>query len=214
MVSSNSIPIQSAESSNFHTTGLNSRETLNSKEKIISIQAPLIEACKQNNAAAQKQLYDTHVRAMFGTCLRMIGHREDAQDVLQDAFIAAFKGIQNFNGKSTFWAWLKRIVINKCINHLNRKNILVFEETSDHTADELQEADDDLELSTERIQKAIKQLPVGCRTVFVMKVLEGFDHKEISEVTGISVGTSKSQFNRARTLLQVELKDLKKWKIR
>ncbi len=208
MVNSNSISIQSSESSNFHTVGSKNKERLNSKDKIIAIQTPLIEACKKNDAEAQKKLYDMHVRAMFGTCLRMVGHREDAQDVLQDAFIAAFRGIQNFNGQSTFGAWLKRIVINKCINHLNRKNILVFEETSDHNAGELQKSDDDLELSTARIQKAISELPVGCRTVFVMKVLEGFDHQEIAEVTGISIGTSKSQFSRARSLLQVELKDL------
>lgn len=209
MVSSNSVSIRSKESSNFHTTGSNSKERLNSKDKIIALQEPLIAACKRNDATAQKKLYDAHVRAMFGTCLRMIGQREDAQDILQEAFIAAFKGIQKFNGQSTFGAWLKRIVINKCINHLNRKKILVFEATSEHIAGESQEMNDDLNISTERIQKAIAELPVGCRTVFVMKALEGFDHQEIAEVTGISVGTSKSQFNRARTLLQVELKDLK-----
>lgn len=209
MVSSNSVSIRSKESSNFHSTGSNSKERLNSKDKIIALQEPLIAACKRNDATAQKKLYDTHVRAMFGTCLRMIGQREDAQDILQDAFIAAFKGIQNFNGQSTFGAWLKRIVINKCINHLNRKKVLVFEATSEPIAGESQEMNDDLNISTERIQKAIAELPVGCRTVFVMKALEGFDHQEIAEVTGISVGTSKSQFNRARTLLQVELKDLK-----
>lgn len=209
MVSSNSVSIRSKESSNFHTIGSNSKERLNSKDKIIALQEPLITACKRNDATAQKKLYDAHVRAMFGTCLRMIGQREDAQDVLQDSFIAAFKGIQNFNGQSTFGAWLKRIVINKCINHLNRKKILVFEATSESIAGESLETNDDLDISTERIQKAIAELPVGCRTVFVMKALEGFDHQEIAEVTGISVGTSKSQFNRARTLLQVELKDLK-----
>lgn len=209
MVSSNSASIDSKESSNFHSIGVNSKERLNSKDKIIELQAPLISASKRNDADAQKKLYDTHVRAMFGTCLRMLGQREDAQDVLQESFVAAFRGIQNFNGQSTFGAWLKRIVINKCINHLNRKNILVFDETAGKNAGEGLEFDDDLEIDIERIKKAIDGLPVGCRTVFVMKVMEGFDHKEIAEVTGISVGTSKSQYSRARQLLQVALKDLK-----
>jgi RNA polymerase sigma-70 factor (ECF subfamily) len=210
MVTSNSVSIQSKESSNFHSIGAKNKGNLNSKDKIIALQTPLIEACKRNDAEAQKKLYDSHVRAMFGTCLRMTGQREDAQDVLQESFIAAFKGIQNFNGQSTFGAWLKRIVINKCINHLNKKRILVFENVPETVEGELIEEDDEIVLTTQRIQQAIMELPVGCRTVFVMKVLEGFDHKEIAEVTGISVGTSKSQFNRARQLLQIALKDLRK----
>jgi RNA polymerase sigma factor (sigma-70 family) len=209
MARTQKLNVGSEEMSNFHSIGQQKKVKLKVKEKFIDINQHLVDACKRNDAQAQQELYQKYCNAMFNTCKRMIGNREDAQDVLQDSFIAAFKSIDNFNGTASFGAWLKRIVINKCINHLNRKKKIQFESISNQTEGEFHEdAERELEFSTQQINDAISKLPTGCRMVFVMKAMEGFDHGEIAQALEIKVGTSKSQFNRARTLLQESLMEL------
>jgi len=210
MANTNRIQIQSEEMTNFHPIGNKKKVKLKSKDQIIDIHKELIAGCKRNEAKAQKELYLQYSVAMFNTCKRMLNSREDAQDVLQESFIAAFKGIKNFNGKSTFGAWLKRIVINKCINHLNRQKIVRFEQLSTQTEGEHNKDDQPLEVNTVLINTAIQKLPTGCRMVFVMKAMEGYDHQEIAQSLDIKIGTSKSQYSRARLLLQESLKEIQK----
>lgn len=144
---------------------------------------------------------------MFNVCLRMVSQRDAAEDVLQEAFLKAFTRIDSFKFESTFGAWLKRIVVNTTINHLRKKKVetdylddlqnpqeAVHEDESGFLDEEM--------LNTAAIQKAMKGLPEGYKVVFSLYAIEGYDHKEIAGILGISDGTSKSQYNRARKKLK------------
>ena len=149
---------------------------------------------------------------MFGTCLRMCASREDAEDVLQGSFADVFGKLHYFRGESTVGAWIKRIVINNCLNHLKRRRVR-FDELRDDHVDPAGEASNgafaeppDLESATgyavDRIKRAVAELPSGYRTVLTLYLFEGFDHAEIARVLGISEQTSKSQYSRARRRLR------------
>lgn len=145
---------------------------------------------------------------MFNVCLRMVPQRDVAEDVLQEAFLKAFTRIDSFKFDSTFGAWLKRIVVNTAINYLRKKKVETdYLDDLQHQAEMLPEEEDsgflDEELlNTAAIQKAVSKLPEGYRVVFSLYAIEGYDHGEISEILGISNGTSKSQYNRAKTKLK------------
>lgn len=148
-------------------------------------------------------LYKLYSKAMFNVCLRIVNNDGDAEDVLQESFVSAFKNLKSFKGDSAFGAWLKRIVINKSLNFLKRRTI---EATS---MDELPDvADDDYvdfnenSLTVDRIKTAMGKLPEGYRMVFSLYLFEGYDHGEIGEILGISESTSKSQFNRSKKKLK------------
>ena len=139
---------------------------------------------------------------MFNICMRMTGNRSNAEDILQDAFIIAFRSLHQLKEEAQFGGWLKRIVVNECIR-FSRKNIIWNEwEEERHN----QVADEEPEwwktVSFEIIHNEIKALPDGCRQVFNLYVVEDLGHKEIAERMGISESTSKSQYHRARTLLR------------
>ncbi|MEQ8927832.1 MAG: RNA polymerase sigma factor [Fulvivirga sp.] len=167
----------------------------------------IIDECLRGNRAAQHQLYRLYSKAMYNVSFRIVKNSGDAEDVLQDAFVSAFKNLKSFKGESSFGAWLKRIVINKSLNFLNKRSIDV---TPLENLPEYGEEDEETfygELSVERIKDAVEKLPEGYRLVFSLYLLEGYDHSEIGEILGISESTSKSQFNRSkkklRELLQV-----------
>lgn len=138
---------------------------------------------------------------MLNTAFRIVGDRDDAQDVLQDAFISAFSNIDSYREEATFGAWLKRIVINRALSHLKKnRNTDLMEEGFDIIEESKPEVG--VELSVEQVREAIMQLPVGFRMVLSMFLLEGYDHIEISEILNISVSTSKTQYMRARLKLK------------
>ena len=143
---------------------------------------------------------------MFNICTRILGDRAAAEDALQEAFISAFNKLHTFEGRSSFGAWIKRIVVNKCLSQLNKRKIFT-EQLDEGLVDEATE--DPLtgqwELSSEQVYQAIKGLPEGCRVIFTLYQLEGYDHQEISEILNISISTSKSQFHRAKKLLRERL---------
>lgn len=136
----------------------------------------------------------------------MMNNREDAEDILQEAFTECFANIVSFRFESTFGAWLKSIVINRCINQIKkRKPDLVFDDTlPDYpdVSDNIEEA----ELDYKKVAKAIENLPDGYRVVLNLYLLEGYDHSEISQILGISESTSKTQYMRAREKLRKTLK--------
>ncbi len=162
----------------------------------------LIEKCRKNDGSAQKELYQRYSQAMFNICTRMLPDSGQAHDVLQEAFITVFTQINQFKGKS-FAAWIKRIVINKCINEIKRSQKIVWEKIDAYDVQEEKEEPLNVDFST--INACIKDLPQGCRMVFVLKVMEGYDHQEIADQLSISVSTSKSQLARAKQLLRVSL---------
>jgi RNA polymerase sigma factor (sigma-70 family) len=143
---------------------------------------------------------------MFGICMRMLNHREDAEDILQESFADVFDKLNGFRFESSFGSWAKRIVINKCINHLNKKRPdLQFEADVKETESNDEQVDyEKLKLQVEQVKRAISQLPDGYRIIFSLYALEGYDHEEISGILGISESTSKTQYMRAK----VKIKDL------
>ena len=175
------------------------------------IHKDLIESCKKGNSKSQYQLYKNYSKAMFNICYRMMNNREEAEDMLQEAFTECFINLDTFRYESSFGAWLKKVVIHKCINELKRrKTELVFSENLDlfrkTDRNESNEDDDDIDFSVNKIMKAIEKLSDGYRIVFSMYLLEGYDHGEISEILGISESTSKSQYMRAKRKIKEIIK--------
>jgi RNA polymerase sigma-70 factor (ECF subfamily) len=151
---------------------------------------------------------------MYNTCFRIVGVAEDAEDIMQEAFLSAYGKIDTYSGKVSFGAWLKKIVINKSLDLLkSRKRIFEpVDEESEHKylADDQKDFTDDTDyekISVDRIRDAIQSLPDGYRLVLSLHLLEGYDHEEIAEILNISSSTSRSQFTRARQKLVELLKN-------
>lgn len=165
----------------------------------LDIHKDIIEKSKKGNRQAQYRLYQLYAKAMYNTSYRMMSSQMEAEDMLQEAFTEAFMKLDTFRYESTFGAWLKRIVINKCINEIKRRkadlqyveDISVFGERED--AEEVQ-----AELKVEDIKKAMMQLPDGSRMIFSLYLLEGYDHREIAQILKVSESNSKSQYMRAK----------------
>jgi RNA polymerase sigma-70 factor (ECF subfamily) len=164
------------------------------------IHKTLIEASKKGDNRARKQLYELYARAMFNICCRMMNNREDAEDILQEAFVQAFIKLETFRYDSTFGAWLKRIVINTCINAINKRKVdLLLTDDMYYFGDRSDDEEmNDLPLTVKDVEKAMQQLPEGGRVVFSLYLLEGYDHVEIAQILGITESTSKSQYMRAK----------------
>lgn len=162
----------------------------------------LIEGCLNRQRTAQFDLFEQYKTAMFSTLYRMLGDHDDAQDALQDGFVEVFKRITDFRKESTLGAWIKTIMVRQAIGKLRKQR---FTEDIDETPDLPFTPPD--EMSGAAIEQAILQLPEGCRAVFLMIEVEGYAHKEVAEMLGISEGTSKSQLFYAKKLLRNLLKD-------
>ncbi|WP_235016445.1 RNA polymerase sigma factor [Aquimarina sp. AU474] len=162
----------------------------------------LVEKCKTGNTSSQFELYGLYVDAMYNVGLRFLGNKEEAEDIVQDSFVDAFKNLNNFKYDSSFGAWLKRIVINKSINRLKAKKIpLVSMETHEFylTDEEPLEATETVDVK--KVQWGIAKLPDGYQQIINLYLIEGYDHVEIGEILGISTSTSKSQYHRAKKKL-------------
>lgn len=140
---------------------------------------------------------------MYNVGFRITGNEDDASDVLQESFISAFRNLDKYRGDATFGSWLKRIVVNKAINSLNKRKEERLPE-NDHWDVPEEEAPVTYGegLTVDRVKRAIEQLPDGYRSVLSLYLMEGYDHQEIGEIMGISESTSKSQLNRAKSKLR------------
>jgi RNA polymerase sigma-70 factor (ECF subfamily) len=166
----------------------------------IYIHAPLIEDCRKGNRKAQFRLYEQYSIAMYNLAYRILNNREDAEDILQEAFVECFRNLDSFRFESTFGAWLKKIIVNKCLNHIKKKKIdLTLCETLPTT---IYEEEEEVIYETRKIFKSIELLPDGYRIILTLYLLEGYDHSEISQILGISESTSKSQYSRAKEKLK------------
>jgi RNA polymerase sigma factor (sigma-70 family) len=165
----------------------------------------LIRGCTKGDRAIQKALYDGYCRKMMVVCLRYAPTREEAEDILQEGFVKVFTKIHSFRGESKLETWITRIMINTALTHQQQKFYLMpmvsNEDAHLPESEEISLAGFHL---TELIS-IIQSLPDGCRVVFNLFAIEGYGHKEIAEMLGISEGTSKSQFSRARSLLKMKL---------
>jgi RNA polymerase sigma factor (sigma-70 family) len=171
----------------------------------------LIELCRRGDRKAQFEIYRLYHAAMYNTALRIVGDPDDAEDVMQEAFLKAFVKIRTYRGEVSFGAWLKKIVVNKSLDFLRlRKNQLSLEEVGEIelTEEEPSEPQETVP-RVEEIREAIRMLPEGYRIVLSLILLEGYDHEEVSEILQISNATSRTQFHRAKRKLQ-ELIELKR----
>lgn len=173
------------------------------------IKDDLVEQCKRGHIPGFQALYNKYCKAMYNTSLRIVNNADDAEDVLQEAFTDAFRSLNDFNYRSTFGAWLKRIVINKSINILRRRkfDLVDIDHPDVYTKPEDEAIDEqEIELRVNAVKNSIKQLPDGYRTVITLYLLEGYDHEEIAEILGITHNTVRTQYVRAKQKLLFLLK--------
>lgn len=169
----------------------------------LNIHEALIDECRRGSRKAQFRLYELYSKAMYNAAYRILNNREEAEDMLQEAFTECFRNIGSFRSDSTFGAWLKRIVVNKCINRLRKRETeLVY--VDDYRPVERAEEEPPAASwpDTSVIARAVEQLPDGYRVVFSLYLLEGYDHSEISQIMNISESTSKTQYLRAKEKLK------------
>ena len=169
----------------------------------------LIESCTEGDRAAQKVLYDRLAPRMFPVCIRYVGDRETAEDVLQDGFVTLFTHLKSYKGEGSFEGWARKIFVTTALMELRKKDALKMSEDLEavrgmktDTASQLQN------IGYKDLMRIITQLPPGFRTVFNMYAIEGYSHKEIGEELGISETTSRTQLSRARIWLQNKLKEI------
>jgi RNA polymerase sigma factor (sigma-70 family) len=166
----------------------------------VYIHAPLIEECRKGNSKAQFRLYNQYSKAMFNLAYRILNNREDAEDIVQEAFIECFRNLGSFRFESTFGAWLKKILVNKCINQIKKKKIDLT--LTENLPAVIYEEEEEVIYDTGKIFKGIEMLPDGYRVILTLYLLEGYDHSEISQILEISESTSKSQYSRAKEKLR------------
>src|SRR6185312_6024179 len=182
---------------------------MNAKSAALEVTEPilydeLVERCKRGDSRGFAELYQKYARAMYNTSLRIVNHTGDAEDVLQEAFTDAFRSLEDFHYKSTFGAWLKRIVINKSINLLRKRrmDLIDIEKTNvGYLPEEADEDEDERALKVEEIKKAVARLPNGYRTVLTLYLFEGYDQEEIAEILQVSHATVRTQYMRAKQKL-------------
>ena len=178
----------------------------------MSVQPPITmtdeqiaSGCKSSDAIAQKALYDKFSRKMFGVCLRYAKGREEAEDFLQEGMITVFQRISSFNQEGSLEGWVRRVVVNTCLEHLRKQKLQWV------NIDEVEESAEDgftmEKINIKDLLEVINALPTGFKAVFNLYALEGFTHKEIAELLSISEGTSKSQYARAKAVLIKKLED-------
>ena len=163
----------------------------------------MVAGCRKKNRKIQKLLYDRYCDAMFTIAYRIINDYDNANDILQEAFIQIFRDIKKFRGDSTLGAWIKTIVVRTAIRKLKKEN--TFTQPGFHPNGETISWPE--EMTGDDLEKAILSLADGCRTIFLLIEVEGYKHKEVADMLNISVGTSKSQLHYAKKQLQLLLKD-------
>lgn len=166
----------------------------------------IIRGCLQNDAAAQRELYNRYSPRMLAVCYRFGQNREDAEDMLQEAFIKVFTQIHTFQNKGSFEGWIRRIIVHTCINFLKKykkfaDNVELthagFLHVKEETVPSIMQA--------KQVVECIRLLPVGYRTVLNLYAIEGYNHKEIAELLEIEESTSRSQYTRAKAMLETIL---------
>ena len=165
-------------------------------------ESDLLRGCMDGNRRMQEELYRRFSPRMYAVCLRYAGNAEEAEDILQEGFIKIFKKLDSFRSEGSFEGWVRRIFVNTAIEHFRRKRYLMpVTEKEENTIEGKYVSVLD-ELAEKDILALLQELSPGYRTVFNMYVVEGYTHKEIADMLGISEGTSKSQLSRAKVILQ------------
>lgn len=163
-------------------------------------EADLISGCLLHDRIAQRQLYDRYKKAMYTLAYRITGDFDDANDVLQDAFLEVFKHLNQFRGESTLGAWVKQIVVRKSTK---KKRLVIWQNVDDYMGEAIDWGES--EINAAHLETAVLSLPDGFRTIFVLAEVEGYTHREIAVMLNISEGTSKSQLFHAKRKLRAML---------
>jgi RNA polymerase sigma factor (sigma-70 family) len=169
----------------------------------LHIHDSLLEECRRGSRKAQFRIYSLYSKAMFNAAYRIVNNREEAEDVLQEAFTDCFRNLGSFRTDSTFGVWLKTIVVNKCINRLRKREAdLMYIDDYKMFEKAEEEPPEMMGPDPATIAKAVEKLPDGYRVVLSLYLLEGYDHSEISQIMNISESTSKTQYLRAKEKLK------------
>jgi RNA polymerase sigma-70 factor (ECF subfamily) len=169
----------------------------------------LIEACKKGDRAAQRVLYDRLAPRMFPVCMRYIGDRTLAEDTLQDGFITLFTKLDSYKGDGSFEGWARRIFVTTSLMSLRKKDALKMSDELEVVRGMKTEITSQVEnIGYKELMNLVMSLPPGFRTVFNMYAVEGYSHKEIGDMLGISETTSRTEYSRARAWLQNKIKEI------
>lgn len=158
----------------------------------------IVKACMSNDRRAQFELYKLYSKGMYNICLRMVNNESDAEDIIQHSFMDVFSKLHMFKFESSIGAWIKRIVINNTINFLKKRKLQISELNDQIQISVQDDQVDDAHLEIDSVKNALGKLPDGYRVVFNLYAFEGYDHKEIGEIIGVTEATSKSQYSRAK----------------
>jgi len=173
----------------------------------MKLEKEILRRCTKHDRKAQKILYDHFAPAMLGICVRFTGSREEAEDILQEGFVKVFTKLDDFEGRSSLYGWIRKIMINTAITHYHRN----LKHKYHFDIDDFREKDGDARewegsaFTKEELQNVIASLPPGYRMVFNLYAVDGYKHREIAKKLGIDINTSKSQYSRARRLIQTKL---------
>jgi RNA polymerase sigma factor (sigma-70 family) len=164
----------------------------------------LVSRCLEKDPLAQKHLFEYYSKRMMGVCLRYSTDREEAQDVLQMGLIKVFEKLEMYDRKGSLEGWIRKIIVNTALDNIRKHKKLLLNVAIDKVEYQLDSHHETVieALSAQDLLIVIQKMPLGFKTVFNMYVIEGYSHKEIAEALGVTVGTSKSQFSRARAYLQ------------
>lgn len=172
-----------------------------------SAELALVERCRRGELGAFEEIYRAHSGKLYGLVLRMVGNPADAEDLLQDIFLAAHRKLEGFRGDSALGTWLYRLAMNQCLDHLRSRSAKTGQLTdaiddAPALADAGSRGLADQAVARMDLERALAQLPEGCRAAFLLYDVEGLDHREVADALGIAEGTSKSQVHKARLRLR------------
>jgi len=193
---------------NYHVYQLKFRDLDGS---YINVHQELIEACKTGDRGAQFKIYKLYFKAMYNTSLRIVNDTAEAEDIMQESFLDAFRRLDSYTGEGSFGSWLKKIVVNKSLDAIrkNRESISIEEESLDFPEITEENREEELQYKVAEVKEAISRLPEDYRIVLSLFLLEGYDHEEISEILNITNNTSRTRFVRAKQKLLKILKEKK-----
>lgn len=169
----------------------------------------LVRRCLNNNRRAQEELYEKYRVPLFGLCLRYAKDESQASDFLQEGFIKVFNSLHQYRGEGTLYKWMERVFINKIISILRKKKVTFNNEVDLERIPDVPTEKKDTKKQVDKVIQLIQQLPEGYQAVFNLYAIEGYSHKEISEILDISESTSRSQYYRAKTAVKKAMQQLK-----
>lgn len=171
----------------------------------------LVKECAKSNSKAQRALFDKFAPKMLSVCYRYMGKSEEAEDVLQDAFVKVFQKVVEFKMEGSLEGWIRRIVVNTALDAIRKNKKTLNDMSVDDVSHKVLYIDDGFDdMDVKHLMKIINDLPDGYRVVFNMFAIEGYSHKEIADTLGITENTSKSQYSRARAYLRNQLEKVER----